>query len=180
MDHSPQLTLSGIAVKTTVVHTLTYFVAGALAYSLFDYKTLWDEPAFNVYMRDLDDPVLKAGPLFQPIRGILLGVLFYMLRREFFEGEYGWFKMWATMVVLGMFCTFGPASGSIEGLIYSTVPWNIQFGGGSIEVLAQALSLSAILFYWVRSPEKWWLTWGLAALFGIVIVFSILGLVRGI
>ena len=66
VDTSP-LTLSGVVIKTAIVHTVTYFVAGALAYMMFDYKALWDEPVFNVYMRRLDDPMLMAGPLYQPI-----------------------------------------------------------------------------------------------------------------
>ena len=39
-------------------------------------------------MRRKDDPVLMAGPLFQPIRGVLFGVVFYLLRREYFGRAY--------------------------------------------------------------------------------------------
>ena len=177
VDTSP-LTLSGVVIKTAIVHTVTYFVAGALAYMMFDYKALWDEPVFNVYMRRLDDPMLMAGPLFQPIRGILFGVVFYLLRREYFEREYGWFTMWVVMVVIGMFCTFGPSPGSIEGLIYSTVPLSLQFGGGSIETFAQALSLSVVVFYWVRQPDKPWLTWVMTVAFLTVLAFSAVGLMQ--
>ena len=178
MVHATQLTLAGIVAKTAVVHTVTYFVAGALSYAFFDYRALWDEPVFNVYMRRMDDPLLMAGPLFQPIRGILFGVVFYLLRREYFAQAYGWLTMWVVLVVIGMLSTFGPSPGSIEGLIYTTIPFSAQFGGGSIETFAQALSLSFLVFYWVRQPEKRWLTWVLAVAFFLVLAFSIIGLLQ--
>lgn len=178
MVQASQLKLAAIVTKTTVVHTVTYFVAGALAYAFFDYRSLWDEPVFNVYMRRMDDPVLMAGPLFQPIRGVLFGVVFYLLRREYFGRAYGWLTIWAVLVVLGMLSTFGPAPGSIEGLIYTTIPFGSQFGGGSIETLAQAITFSFIVFYWVRQPEKRWLTWVLTSAFFLVLVFSIVGMLQ--
>ena len=172
------LTLAGIVTKTTIVHTVTYFAAGALAYAFFDYRALWDEPVFNVYMRRMDDPLLLAGPLFQPVRGVLFGVVFYLLRCKFFGWEYGWLTMWVVLVLIGMLSTFGPAPGSIEGLIYTTIPLSAQFGGGSIETLAQALTLSVLVFYWVRQPGKRWLTWALTAAFLLVLAFSIMGLLQ--
>lgn len=178
MVQASQLKLAAIVTKTTVVHTVTYFVAGALAYAFFDYKALWDEPVFNVYMRRMDDPVLMAGPLFQPIRGVLFGVVFYLLRREFFGRAYGWLTIWVVLVVMGMLSTFGPAPGSIEGLIYTTIPFGAQFGGGSIETLAQALSFSFIVFFWVSQPGKRWLTWVMTAAFLLVLAFSILGMLQ--
>lgn len=178
MVQASQLAMAGIVTKTTVVHTVTYFVAGALAYASFDYRALWDEPVFNVYMRRMDDPLLMAGPLFQPIRGVLFGVVFYLLRREFFGRAYGWLTIWVVLVVMGMLSTFGPAPGSIEGLIYTTVPVSSQFGGGSIETFAQALSFSFIVFYWVRHPGKRWLTWVMVVAFLIVLAMSVIGLLQ--
>ncbi len=173
-----QPTLAGIVTKTTVVHTVTYFVAGALSYAFFDYKALWDEPVFDVYMRRMDDPLLLAGPLFQPIRGVLYGIVFYLLRPVYFGQDYGWITIWAVLVVIGMIGTFGPAPGSIEGLIYTTIPFSAQFGGGSIETLAQALSFSFIVFYWVRRPDTRWLTWVLTVAFCLVLVLSVIGILQ--
>lgn len=105
-------------------------------------------------------------------------MVFYLLRREYFGRAYGWLTIWAVLVVVGMLSTFGPAPGSIEGLIYTTIPFGSQFGGGSIETLAQALTFSFIVFYWVRQPEKRWLTWVLAAAFLLVLAFSIIGMLQ--
>ena len=63
-------------------------------------------------------------------------------------------------------------------MIYTTIPLSAQFGAGSIETFAQALSLSVFLFYWVRQPEKRWLTRVLTVAFLLVLVFSINGLLQ--
>ncbi|MEZ4714809.1 MAG: hypothetical protein R2851_01760 [Caldilineaceae bacterium] len=76
----------------------------------------------------------------------------------------GWLTLWIMLVVVGIFSTFGPAPGSVEGLIYTTLPVGGQLGG-LIEVLAQALLLAVVLFYWVNHPEKRWLSWTLGGFF---------------
>jgi len=119
-----------------------------------------------------------AGPLFQPIRGILFGLVFYLLRDAFFGGKNGWLTMWIVLVVVGIFSTFGPSPGSVEGLVYTTVPVSRQLVG-LIEVLVQSLLLSFVLFYWVNHPEKRWLTWVLVVGFILVLVLPALGLLVG-
>jgi len=154
---------------------VTYFVAGVLAFTLFDYASGLAEPPLAGLMRSPDDPMVMAGPLFQPVRGLLFGCVFYLLRDQYFARPYGWLTMWVVMVVFGTVSTFGPAPGSIEGLIYTTLPLRVQLGAGHIEVVGQALALSGLVFYWVRNPKRW-LTWGLAGAFVVVMVLPTLGL----
>ena len=161
-----------------VVHTVTYFVAGVLAFTLLDYGTALAQSPLNGLLRSPDDPLVMAGPLFQPVRGLLFGAVFYLLRDQYFGKQYGWLTMWAILVVIGMVSTFGPAPGSIEGLIYTTLPLSMQLGVGHIETVGQALALSALLYYWVRHPKRW-LTWGLVGAFVIVMVLPVLGLLLG-
>jgi hypothetical protein len=42
--------------------------------------------------------------------------------------------------------------------------------------MIQALLLALILTYWVAHPEKRWLTWVLVAIFIIVLILPVLGL----
>ena len=79
------------------------------------------------------------------------------------------------LVSLGILSTFAPASGSVEGLIYTTIPARDQFSGGFLEVLTQSFLLSVLLYYWVTHPEKRWLTWLLGILFVLVVAMSIMG-----
>jgi hypothetical protein len=104
--------------------------------------------------------------------------VFYLLRDAFFGRKNGWLTMWIVLVVVGIFSTFGPSPGSVEGLIYTTVPVRLHLIG-LIEVLGQSFLLSFILFYWVNNAEKRWLTWVLAVVFIIVLVLPALGLIFG-
>ena len=83
---------------------------------------------------------------------------------------------WWLLVALGIFSTFGPASGSVEGAIYTTLPILDQlFSGGMLEILTQSFLFSALLSYWVNHPEKHWLNWLLSILFVLVVLMSLLG-----
>lgn len=164
-----------IILKTIVAHTVTYVIAGLLAFSLLDYPTLIWETTLGVVMRPLRDPMVGAGPLFQPVRGLLFGVVFYLLRQPFFGRPHGWLLMWAVLVSLGIVGPFGTAPGSLEGLIYTRVPVSAQLALLP-EILLQSLGLSWILFQWVNHPEKKWLQWTMGAAFVVALLLPALGL----
>ena len=167
--------LGAIAGRTMVVHTITYFIAGWLAFSLLDYSTRFAEPPLSYLMRQTDDPIVGAAVLFQPIRGLLFGLVFYLLRGCIFGRRLGWAVAWAMLVIVGIFSTFGPSPGSIEGLLFTTIPVATQIGG-LIEVIAQALLLSVVTVYWVENRDKRLLNWAMAIAFVIVLVLPVLGL----
>ncbi|MFW6135657.1 MAG: hypothetical protein ACOC7N_02420, partial [Chloroflexota bacterium] len=68
----------------------------------------------------------------------------------------GWLTAGRNSRTVGIFSTFGPASGSIEGLIYITLPIRGQLAGLS-GVLLQSLLLSAVTYYWMRHTDSRWL-----------------------
>jgi hypothetical protein len=111
-------TLPSLVVKTVVVHTVTYFIAGVLAYTLNDYKTAYAKPPLSYVMRPTTDTLVIAGPLFQPIRGVIFALAFHPLRAILFGQRRGWLVLWWLLLALGVLSTFGPAFGSVEGLIY--------------------------------------------------------------
>lgn len=174
---SNRLALWGIAVRTAVVHTVTYFSIGAIAFSLFNYTAGFAQPPLSSFMRQTNDPLVRMGVVFQPIRGALFGLVFCLLQDVMFGCRNGWLVMWIMLVVIGIFSTFGPAPGSIEGLIYTKIPIDNRVGvGGLAEVLTQSFLLSLITYYWVNHPEKRWLTAVLGFLFAIVMILPVLGL----
>jgi hypothetical protein len=168
----------GIIIKTVITHTVTYFVMGGLAYVVFDYSRLYAETSFKYIMRQTTEPLVMAGPLFQPLRGLIFGVAFVILRRSFFEQHQGWLRMWVVLVCLSILGTFGPAPASVEGMIYTTLPLRLQVIGLP-EVLLQALLLSFIVFHWVGHPRKKWLAWVMGSLFCLALLLPILGLLVG-
>jgi hypothetical protein len=176
--NNSQPTFWGITLKTIVVHTVTYFLMGILAFFFFDYSSKFADPNVRVLMRQTNETLVMAGPLFQPIRGFLFAVVFYLLREVLFGRKNGWLIMWSMLVVVGVLSPFGAAPASIEGMIYTTLPLSFHIIGLP-EVLLQPLLLSVILYYWVNRPEKKWLNWVLGVAFFLVLLFPTLGLLVG-
>lgn len=170
-----QVTFWSLTLKTIVVHTVTYFLVGFVAFTVLDYTAQFAEPTTAAYMRQTSDPIVALGPALQPIRGILFALVFYPLREVLFGRPRGWLVIWLMLVSLGILSTFAAAPGSVEGAIYTTTPILEQFTGGFFEVLTQSFLLSAILFFWVRHPEKRWFSWLMGSLFVVLIAMSLMG-----
>jgi hypothetical protein len=116
-----------------------------------------------------------AGPLFQPIRGLLFALAFYPLREILFGEARGWLVLWLELTVLGILSPFGPSPGSAEEIIYTSWPLNLHLIGLP-EVLLQSLALSVILHYWVNRLDHHWVNWVLGVAFVLVLLFPVLGL----
>jgi hypothetical protein len=176
MNDSIPIRFPELLVKTIIVHTITYSVMGILAMTFLNYSEQFSRPAMAAFMRQTTDPIVMAGPLFQPIRGLVFALVFFPFREILFTKKNGWLVMWWMLTGLGILSTFGPVPGSLEGMVYTTIPIPGQMVGW-LEVVPQALLLSGILWYWVRNPKKRWLAWTLSALFILLILMIILGLV---
>lgn len=173
--NSNQPSFLALAAKTIVAHSVTYFFMGILASTFLNYAERFARPEMACWMRQLDDPLIMAGPLFQPIRGLIFALAFFPLREILFGKKNGWLIMWWTLVALGILSTFGPPPGSIEGMIYTRIPILDQLTGW-LEVVPQALLLSVILFYWANHPEKKWLNWVMGVFFFVVNLMLVAGL----
>lgn len=173
-----QLSFISIVLKTTVVHTVTYFIMGLIAFTFLDYSAKYTDPMIANFMRQTDHPLVAAGPAFQILRGFLFGIVFFALR-EIFDRRRGWLTLWLVLVVVGILSPFGPTPGSIEGILYTILPAWFHVVGLP-EVLIQAGLLAFITYYWVNHPEKKWLTWLFGAIFVIVILLSLLGVLSAL
>jgi len=169
------LTLFAFMVKTVVMHTLTYFLMGILAATFLNYAERFARPQMICWMRPTTDPLVMAGVLFQPLRGLVFALVFFPLRQQLFDKRHSWLLLWWLLVALGILGTFGPAPGSIEGLVYTVIPWTDQVLGW-LEVVPQALLLALGLWLWVRYAEARWLNWLFGIAFIIVVLLPILGL----
>jgi hypothetical protein len=54
-------------------------------------------------MRPTSDRWVMAGPLFQPVRGVVFALAFYPFRDVLFAERGGWLRMWWLLVALGTF-----------------------------------------------------------------------------
>ena len=168
------ITIIGLTIKTIVVHTVTYMAVGLLAFLFLNYSEGFAAPELACWMRQTNDPVVTAGPLAQPIRGIIFGLAFFPIREVLFRKKYGWLITWWLLVALGILSTFGPAPGSVEGLLYTILPISYKT---YLEIGVQSFLLSGLLFVWVNNPDKKWLSWVLGILFGITIFLSAMGVI---
>lgn len=166
--------LPELIVKTAIVHTVTYFIAGVIAMNVLHYGESF--AAAGSIMRPITDPRVMAGPLLQPIRGLIFALAFYPVREPLFNSRFGWLKIWWLLLALGVLSTFGPAPGSIEAIIYTTQDVSIY---SYVEVVPQALALALLLFLWVNRPELKWLSWVMGVAFLVVMLLPTLGLLVG-
>jgi hypothetical protein len=170
-----QLTFSSITLKTTLVHIVTYFIMGLIAFTLLDYSTKFADPVAVNMMRQTDHPLVAAGPIFQILRGFLFGIVFYVLREVIFPHKRGWLTLWLVLVIVGILSPFGAAPSSIEGVLYTVLPFWFHIMGLP-EVLIQAGLLAFLTHYWVNHPEKKWLGWLFWIAFVVMVLLSLLGL----
>jgi hypothetical protein len=166
--HETQPRFMSLAAKTAVCHTITYFFMGALAYHFLHYAELIARPCSG--MRPMTDLLVRAGVLFQPLRGVLFATVFYPFRERLFGRRNGWLLMGWMLIALGILGTFAAPPGSMEGFIYTTTPVWMQMRGW-LEIVSQALLLSALLCYWVNHPSRRWLTWVLSGVFSLLLAF---------
>jgi hypothetical protein len=163
-----------LAAKTAICHTLTYFLMGALAFHFLHYADFINKP--NSGMRATTSPLVFMGPALQVFRGVLFATVFYPFRERLFGRRTGWLLMGWMLIALGILGTFAAPLGSLEGFIYTTIPPLAQFQG-YLEVVPQALLLSALLCYWVNHPGKKWLSWTLSVIYAVCVTLPLLSFV---
>lgn len=166
------LTLPSLIIKTIVVHTVTYFVAGILAMNLMNYGASYGTE--GSIMKPITDPMIMAGPLLQPVRGLIFALAFFPLRKTLFDTRRGWLILWWLLIALGILSTFGPTIGSIEGMIYTNQSISLF---NYVEIGPQALALSFLLFYWINHSDVKWLSWTMYLAFFVVMLLPTMGLI---
>jgi hypothetical protein len=159
--------------RLTACHIVTYFAVGIVAFLAFDYATAFRSEHFACWMRPTTSKWVALGPGLQWIRGIVFALALYPFRHVFLEGARGWLRLWGLMLGLVILGTAGPAPGSIEGLIYTTIPPLDQIVGLR-ETLAQSLIFSYLLVAWYRRPHR---AWGIVlySLTGLGMLMSLAG-----
>lgn len=153
MMKNTQPSFQSILYRTIISHTVTYFATGIIAAILLDYSTRMIRPDVAPIIRTISDPILIAGPLFQPFRAALLAIVFYLLRDVLFGNRKGWLIMWCLLVVVGILTPFSASWGGIEGMIFFNLPLWDHIAGWP-EVFTQTLLLSVTLTHWVDHPES--------------------------
>jgi hypothetical protein len=159
--------------RVTACHVVTYFVAGLLAYTLMDYKSLFQSEAMSQFVRPLTSRWYAAGPGLQVIRGLVLTVVLYPFRKMLIDDRRGWLKLFGLLVGLCVLSTSGAPPGSLEGIIYTRLSL-LQHLRGLPEVILQNLAFAVMVFAWCRRPARAWNV-VMSVLVALVILFSLAG-----
>jgi hypothetical protein len=131
-------------LRSVVVHTVTYFVAGLVASQVFDYERIFGEPIVRDYMLPYEASGVGLGPWLQPLRGAIFGVVLLPFRGVLSTSRHGWLFLWGLFVGLGILGTPAAAPSSVEGVIYSRLPvWYHLLG--LPEIALQTLAFSWLL-----------------------------------
>jgi len=143
----------GFVGRVTIVHVVSYFIAGAIFSTVFNYAAMYSKPEMACFMRPMSSPLVTFGPLFQFIRGPIIALALIPFRRVFLERKWGWVPLWGALFVLMQLAPQGVSPGSIEGWIYTKVP--VSFG---LKFLPESIIytgiLSWIVFLWERRAER--------------------------
>jgi hypothetical protein len=145
--------------KLIVVHVVTYYTIGALAYRLITWRFYTGlKSVFSSFMVMQTDPVLWPKVMIwilpgQILRGLLMAVALY----PFFDILCKWKYLKRWIVIAGIYIIFGfwascvAAPGTIDGMIYmrpeitSEVHLLVQ-----PEIILQGLLLSAWIAKWMK------------------------------
>ena len=150
---APDTTFTLFAWRITAVHVITYSVTGWIAMTVINYREFFASGHLYPLMRSLDSPWIAAGPGLQVIRGLIFAAVLWPFSSLFLFDKKGWVKLWGLFLGLAIFSTAGPTIGSVEGLIYTKIPFMVQIMFLP-EIVIQTLLLSILLIFWYRKPAK--------------------------
>lgn len=100
--------------KVIAAHVATYFLCGLIAFYLFNYGDFVELIGFRP-MEEITTTIIALG---QIVRGILFGFVIWWIKDSIIGKRLGWLKLWGILIILGIFNSYGPNMGSIEGMIY--------------------------------------------------------------
>lgn len=173
MNTENTYSLKNFLWQVTALHMITYFIAGIIAYTMFNYGELYTTTELSALMRPTNSPWVALGPGLQFIRGIIFALVLWPFRNVFLNKEYGWVKLMGLLVGIGIISTYGPSPGSIEGIIYTKLPISLH-AIGFPEVFLQAAVFSYLLVKWYHYPARWKNIVALV-LIAIMMFFSLMG-----
>ena len=140
-------------IHVILIHTTSYIACGLLFHLFFDYNAIFNMNIIKDFMRPVSDPMVMMGPFLQPIRGLLFAIVLWLLRPVWVEKKYGWLYIWIFILILGIINTPAASPCSIEGFIYSRIPFWYHIMGYA-ELGIQTLVFSSIVFSFGRNKKN--------------------------
>ncbi|MFK4806257.1 hypothetical protein ACI3KX_10335 [Microbacterium sp. ZW CA_36] len=143
--------VAGFLVRVTLAHVVTYFAVGLVAATVFNYEELFAQPIIRDFMRPFGSVAVIVGPLLQVVRGLIIAAVLLPFR-SVLVARLGWLWLWLLFIGVGILSTPAAAPGSLEGAVYSQLPWWYHLIGMP-EMLVQTLLFSALTGLIARHPD---------------------------
>lgn len=142
----------GFVVRSTVLHVLTYLIIGAVSYWLIA-RRYWTGSETLPWLRNPEGEFVKQWFLpAQVVRGALLGVALFTLRKALLDmRRSGGFVVASLLLLIG---TIAGISGIIEDWVYSTTFHFGLFMAHLPEIVLQTLAYGYLLLTWERRVER--------------------------
>ena len=141
----------GFLTRVTAAHVVTYFAVGLIAAAVFDYEELFTQPIVRDFMRPFGSVAVIVGPLLQVVRGLVIAAVLIPFR-SILAARLGWLWLWLLFIGIGILSTPAAAPGSLEGAVYSQLPWWYHLIGMP-EMLVQTLLFSVLTGLIARHPD---------------------------
>jgi len=141
------------AWRIVAAHVIAYFFAGIFAMQVLHYEDWFSNGVLSLFMRPTSAPIIALGPCLQVLRGIIMALVFLPFRKIITEGKYGFLKMGFLILGLSVFSTFAAATGSVDGFIYTIIPF-IEHIKGYPEALLWIALFSGILWIFYKYEKK--------------------------
>lgn len=138
--------------RVTALHVITYFIISMISIYIFDYQYLFESNEVEAIMKPVNSKWVALAPGLQVLGGLVFGIVLWPFKSVILSRN-GWFKLWFLFIGLSILFTFGPAIGSIDGMIYTKVPVRLHLTFLP-ELIVQALLLSSGIYLWYQKPNK--------------------------
>ena len=138
----------GFFLKVLITHVVTYTLCGMFFYKINKYKAELIDKNKGIDWRSMDDPIFQWSPLFQILRGILLGIVLLLIKDIIIDTNFGFLKLFTILTITGLINVYSPAPASIEGFIYlkpdNSIPLRVSIGS-IFEIIIQIFIFSIIV-----------------------------------
>ncbi len=164
-----------------VSHFITYFFVGIVFFFLglnsSGYYEKHPIDLISALHRDSNSIWVMAGPLFQLIRAFLFSLALFPIKDIFIERKYGWLYLWLIFIVFAIFAPAGEAPGSIEGIVYTKLPFLFHILYFP-ELVIQSLLFSLLFLGWEKREIKKIITIPLIIISALILLSVIFGLIQ--
>ncbi|MFW9904041.1 MAG: hypothetical protein ACFFFH_06885 [Candidatus Thorarchaeota archaeon] len=149
-----QNTDPGFILRFILIHVLTYALVGVTAFTVFNYTTNFkSSEILSSLMRPTDSTIVQMAIFFQIGRGCLLAIPFVPMKFQLCTAKYGWLTIFGFLFILTGIGSVITGPGSIEGMIYTSLPLTVHIGAGFIEITIQMLIFASVIWRWERKIQ---------------------------